>query len=232
MVVREGSGFILMLYFHKMSRRTVIKVGLAAGAGIALGFRGSLLRANASPTEERASQNSLSKQVGFLYDQGKCIDCRACMHACEEANHWEEGTQWRKVISNEEGDHLSISCNHCADPACLKVCPVGAYSKREKDGIVVHNSKKCVGCKYCLYACPYHAPQFGEESGAVKKCSFCFTLQDKGFEPACVRACPTNALRFGDMAELIKTPGTVLQIPGMPSPDVTRSSLVIIPKDK
>lgn len=219
-----------MFPFSKVSRRTMIKASAGAGLGIALGLPAGVLGLGSAPAAAKTPDHSSGKQLGFIYDQGKCIDCRACQHACAEANHWEEGTHWRKVISNEEGEHLSISCNHCADPACLKVCPVAAYTKREKDGIVIHNSKKCVGCKYCLYACPYHAPQFGEESGAIKKCSFCYTNQDKGFEPACVRACPTHALSYGDMDKLIQIPGAVLQLPGMPSPEITRPSFVIIPK--
>ncbi|MHB8074666.1 4Fe-4S dicluster domain-containing protein [Desulfosporosinus fructosivorans] len=164
------------------------------------------------------------------------MGCRSCEKACQEANQQAkeiEHVKWRRVLS-EDGNKgkvfLSISCNHCAEPACVKVCPVKAYTKRA-DGIVVHNPEKCVGCKYCLYACPYHAPQFSEDTQRISKCHFCYKRQDQGQQPACVAACPTKALGCGKLSELKKTQGGVAELNGLPSAEITKPSWVIIPKE-
>lgn len=212
-----------------VNRRTVLKVGILASAAAVIGLpaRKAVLAAT--------GQESDRKQLGFSYDQGKCVGCRACEKACKKEYQWEQGVQWRTVYTAESDGNevfLSMSCNHCAQPACVAVCPVGAYTKRASDGIVVHDSSKCVGCKYCLYACPYHAPSLGEVTGAVSKCSMCYTRIDQGGKPVCVEACPKKALTYGDINELKKAPGATSQVNGLPSPELTRPSFTIIPKDK
>ena len=206
-----------------ISRRKVIKIGAVASAALALGvFPSRMVKANTTPD---APKNPA--QMGFMFDQQKCIACRRCQSGCKTANNWEEGTEWRKVLINDK-NFLSISCNHCEKPACATVCPVTAYEKRDKDGIVLQNPEICVGCKYCMYACPYHAPQFSKDTGRITKCHFCFEKQDNGEDPACVSACPTGALTYGVLTELIQTPGG--NIEGLPNPELTKPSWVVIPK--
>jgi len=97
---------------------------------------------------------------------------------------------------------------HCAAPDCLSACPVGAYTKRD-DGPVLYNSKKCIGCRYCMNACPFGVPHFDYDKGLVEgafidKCTMCPQRIDNGLEPACVATCPTDALVFGERADLLK----------------------------
>lgn len=210
-----------------ISRRKVIKVSAVASAALALGiFPGRMVKAD---TVKDAPSNP--SQVGFMYDQKKCIGCKACQAACKSANKWEEGAEWRRVLTSEKTKaFLSISCNHCDKPACVTVCPVSAYTKREKDGVIIHDSTKCVGCKYCMYACPYHAPQFSDDTGRITKCHFCYELQDNGENPACVSICPTGALTYGNLTKLRQTQGGITQITGLPNSELTIPSWVIIPK--
>lgn len=209
-----------------ITRRSVLKAGAFATAALAVGFfPGKLVLAD---NVKDAPKNP--NKIGFMYDQASCIGCKSCVHTCKNTNRWEAGAEWRRVIPTTNGSYLSMSCNHCENPACVTVCPVKAYTIREKDGIVVHDPEKCVGCKYCMYACPYHAPQFSYATGRISKCHFCFERQDNGEKPACVTSCPTKALTSGTLVELRKAQGGAAQIKGLPNPELTKPSIVIIPK--
>lgn len=209
-----------------ISRRSALKMGALCAGALAIG---GVLPSEIVQADSNTPKNP--EQLGFMHDQQKCIGCRKCSTACKNTNKWEEGAKWRRVISSGRPEvYLSISCNHCEKPVCASVCPVKAYKKRDKDGIVVHDKEICVGCKYCLYACPYHAPQFSETTGRISKCHFCYERQDKGLKPACVEACPTGALTFGKLVDLQKTEGGVSQIQWLPPTDLTKPSFVIIPK--
>ncbi|HYF77210.1 MAG TPA: DMSO/selenate family reductase complex B subunit [Symbiobacteriaceae bacterium] len=149
-----------------------------------------------------------NRQLGFYVNVARCIGCHTCEIACKETYDLEVGVRWRRVRAVEGGAYpkpyayfVSMACNHCADPICVKVCPAGAYSKRE-DGLVIHDQSKCIGCKYCTMACPYTAPQFDEAKGKMSKCSGCYSRVDDGKQPACVDACPVRALEFGPLGDL------------------------------
>jgi len=142
-------------------------------------------------------------QVGWIIDLNKCIGCRTCFVACKSENQTPLRTDWRYVVERERGaypnptrEFISLACNHCDDPACLKSCPVDAISKRDSDGIVLIDQDKCIVCRYCMFACPYGAPKIDTDTGRVSKCTMCFHRQDAGLQPACSTACLTGAIQF------------------------------------
>ena len=94
-----------------------------------------------------------------------------------------------------------MSCNHCEKPACLEKCPAGAYSRRAEDGLVVHDPARCIGCRYCTWACPYGAPQYDARSGRIVKCNMCLGRTAEGEPPACVASCPMRAIEVGSFEE-------------------------------
>lgn len=95
---------------------------------------------------------------------------------------------------------FSMACNHCANPACLAVCPQQCFKKR-RDGIVLHDSMNCIDCKSCIGACPFAAPQYNYETGKIDKCNFCVDRLDNDLEPACVSACISEALKVIDLSD-------------------------------
>lgn len=138
---------------------------------------------------------------GFIYDELRCVDCKACMAACILENGWD--FQPRHIYKSEiiAGNaliirNLSMACNHCENPACLSGCPSGAYSRDISSGSVVINEKKCLGCNYCKWNCPYDAPKTDPVTGLIGKCNLCKAALNNGFLPACASACPTGALNY------------------------------------
>jgi DMSO reductase iron-sulfur subunit len=161
-------------------------------------------------------------QKAFLFDVNKCTGCDACHVACSIENQLEPGVSWRRVhtfnprhVPGVPSFHHSLACNHCVDPPCMKHCPALAYSKDPVTGAVTIDAEKCIGCKYCSWACPYDAPQFNRGTGTVEKCTFCTHRLDDGLEPACVALCPTGALQFGD-----HTPGGGDRVPGFTATEI------------
>jgi anaerobic dimethyl sulfoxide reductase subunit B (iron-sulfur subunit) len=177
--------------------------------------------------------------LGFYFNSDRCIGCRACQIACKDKNDLAVGVLYRQVRSYETGSfptpgyyHHSSTCNHCAVPACLAVCPVSAISKDEETGIVLIDADICTGCRQCETACPYGIPQFIEEKGIDGKCDFCLDLQKKGENPVCVDACPQRVLEWGDIDELIAThPKAVKDLPILPDSTMTNSSTIITPRE-
>jgi len=186
----------------------------------------------------------MAKQLGFYVNLANCTGCKACEVACKDKNNLPEGVRWRRVYDYGGGDwvqdgdqfipsgifnyYVSTACMHCANPICMEVCPAGAISKRA-DGVVLIDQDKCIGCRYCSWACPYGAPQFNEEAHHMTKCTFCEDLQAQGENPACVDACPYRALEFGDLDELKAKHGTLNNPEPMPDPSLTKPSIVYTP---
>jgi anaerobic dimethyl sulfoxide reductase subunit B len=180
-------------------------------------------------------------QYAFYFDSGACSGCKTCQLACKDKNNLGPGVLWRRVYEIAGGGwrregalwlpgvyayNISLGCNHCADPACLKSCPTKAITK-EPDGIVLLDSRRCIGCRYCEWSCPYGAPRYDPGRGVVSKCDFCFDLIDSGGTPACVAACPTRALEFGELEDLRAKHGGRDDVFPLPIASQTRPSLLI-----
>ena len=146
---------------------------------------------------------------GMLVDLRKCIGCQACTVACINENDVPEGS-FRTIVStyavkqNEQAGQpagtyvLPRLCNHCDEPPCVPVCPVGATFKRA-DGLVLVDGDRCVGCGYCVLACPYDARFINHQTGKADKCTFCGHRLEAGLLPACVETCVGGARIFGDL---------------------------------
>lgn len=224
----------------RMNRRELLKLGLTMGGAVICGDLLFFTRSAGSVAEaSRLYAGEFlfdENQIGFIYDESSCINCKQCENACQSAYGWKPEEYWRKVREiNEEADKpvrtLSMSCNHCTEPACMKVCPVSAYTKRTKDGIVIQDEKRCIGCKYCMQACPYQVPKFNAQTGVVQKCHFCWERQDQGQKPLCVGACPTGALSMGKLSDLATRQGTTPRFVTLPDPKITHPNFVILPRN-
>lgn len=167
-------------------------------------------------------------QWAMIVDIEKCIGCRRCLSACEQENHvphepdlyrtWLERYEMKadgslhSELVTETGlgfgpDNGSLNgffvpklCQQCANPPCVSVCPLNA-TFRTDDGVILMDQERCIGCKYCVVACPYGARFLNPETLVVDKCTFCYHRITKGLTPACVQACPTGARSFGDLMD-------------------------------
>jgi formate dehydrogenase iron-sulfur subunit len=169
----------------------------------------------------------LENGVAMLYDTTLCIGCKACQNACKDWNGnpaeldpsglydapQELSADTWTIIQLYEGDgEYSFSrkgCMHCVDPACVSACPVHALEKTT-EGPVVYDPKRCIGCRYCMVACPFDVPRFewNEVIPVVDKCTFCTTegrnRLEQGLGPACADACPAGALIWGTRSDLLE----------------------------
>lgn len=175
------------------------------------------------------------QQYAFEVDLDRCSGCKACVVACHNLNGLEVDELWRSVGLLHGGSnalpviqHVTTACHHCLEPACLHGCPVRAYEKDPRTGIVRHLDEQCIGCQYCILTCPYDVPKYSKRLGIVRKCDMCRTRLASGEAPACVQSCPTQAIRITliDRQEAADNCETNLFLPGAPEPEHTLPTTV------
>jgi Fe-S-cluster-containing dehydrogenase component len=191
------------------------------------------------PIPEHPQQNDnregiKGKKFVMVIDLSRCKNLKKCQVACNKMHFVQEGRNWIKVYAMKDAEHTApywqpTTCMHCDEPPCVKVCPVDATFKRT-DGLVLIDNERCIGCRFCMAACPYSTrvfnwdePELPEESmsmtyssetsippkiGTVSKCDFCPDMVRKGEVPHCVSACPNGVFYFGDMNEDVVTNGS------------------------
>lgn len=162
------------------------------------------------------------KEKGILFDSTMCAGCGECYNACKKQNQLKETNQdflkdhlsaeTYTVVEQYEDVYTRKMCMHCKQPACVSVCPVGALVKTET-GAVTYDAGKCLGCRYCMQACPHHVPRYEWSSvnPRVRKCIMCHDKVCKGEATACSEACPAGATMFGDYEDLVKEAKTRLK---------------------
>jgi formate dehydrogenase iron-sulfur subunit len=206
-----------------VSRRSFLKLAGVAGATALAGPASATAATPAAAAEDA---------VGVLVDTTLCIGCRSCEAACSEANHLPEPVMFGDeavfakprttsastyTVVNRYANpkdastprFIKTQCLHCVQPACASACPANALRKTA-DGPVTYDAGRCLGCRYCMVACPFEIPKFQYERvvPTVQKCSFCSSRQRQGKPPACVEACPAGTLTFGKRRDLLETART------------------------
>ena len=202
-----------------LTRRNFLRGTAVAGAACAV--------ATVAPAEAHVEKAMPPKAVGLLFDSTLCVGCKACQTACRDANnlHPEFSTEEKlwdapvdllartltviKAYSDGAAEHkdeekdgyafIKKSCLHCVEASCVSVCPVSAMTKDPMTGVVSYNPNNCIGCRYCVAACPFGVPRFEYDKtiARLRKCELCKTRQAEGKIPACADACPTGATLFG-----------------------------------
>lgn len=199
-----------------ISRRDFLKMGGSTGLALAM---------SSALTNESVLAAEATGQAGYgmLIDISRCICCRSCERACKEANKLPDEAQdpndreltaytWTFVdkcqVAEDRKQTLTRfvkrQCMHCVDPACASVCPVGALHK-DANGSVVYEDNRCIGCRYCMTACPFDVPRYQWDSAAplIRKCQMCKNRIGVGLPTACSAACPSGAIKFGRRSEIL-----------------------------
>ena len=183
------------------------------------------------------------ERYAILTDTTLCTGCETCVHACKQTYELGQDRAWRwkrkvddlsstrftTIINRPGNHHVRQQCRHCLEPACVSACLVGALQKTEL-GPVVYDEDRCMGCRYCMMACPYGIPRYKWESPVpyVRKCILCYDRIKQGQLPSCVEACPYGATIFGTRAEMCEialkrfatNPGKYYQKPGESEPEL------------
>ncbi len=188
---------------------------------------------NINGVDEIGFNPNRNKQHAFHFTADNCIGCHACESACSEKNDLPAHISFRSVGYVEGGTfpdytrmNISMACNHCDDPVCLKGCPTRAYTKHEEYGAVIQDPDICFGCGYCTWVCPYNAPQLDPVAGQVEKCNMCVDRLEVGLKPACVSACLGNALNFGVVENMPENRDQIETcIPGFPDPNISKPNI-------
>ena len=204
-----------------INRRDFLKGALVGGTLLAAG----------GTAEARPNKTMPSEALGLLYDSTLCIGCKACVSACKEANDmppeftteqlwdtpvdisgktlnvikvYKDGTCETKDSEKDGFAFMKVSCLHCADPSCVSACPVSAMAKDPETGIVGYDKSICIGCRYCVAACPFGVPRFQYDKAIpqISKCQLCRHRMPEGKYSACAEVCPTGATLYGKVKDL------------------------------
>ncbi len=223
------------------TRRDFLKGFLASGAAATAGVV-------ASPVLARETRQRPPEGLGLLYDATLCVGCKACVAACKQANNnpaefsttdhlWDtpldtsgytfniikmyrNGTMDVKDQETNGYAFMKTSCMHCADPSCVSACPVSAMTKDPVTGVVGYNADKCIGCRYCVAACPFGIPkyQYDSPTGRIGKCELCRHRYKDGHYSACAEVCPTGATLYGKTSDLlVEAKRRIALKPGVPA---------------
>ncbi|MCK8818225.1 4Fe-4S dicluster domain-containing protein [Natroniella sulfidigena] len=161
-------------------------------------------------------------QYYFIFNQALCIKCNSCVIGCKSKNKSID-VKLRKLLP----EPLSISCNHCKNPTCKEVCPVGAINKNQDNGIVTIDPESCIGCKRCSQICLYQAPSFSKVKEKAYKCDLCQNKLKVGKSPLCVERCMTGALKIKKEYELTEGEIGILRSKQLPYVKITNPAYIL-----